>query len=121
MRMIGWCICFSLLVLGLADAKNGPQHYNGHYYEFVSAKVTFAAAKANAAKKSFRGHKGHLLHLDSYYEARFVRYELQKLQGVSTSFPNTWIGSVSSLSNPKNLDSDFKYLQPFFFFHDAFS
>ncbi|MEJ5298183.1 MAG: hypothetical protein WHZ52_09120, partial [Armatimonadota bacterium] len=88
---------YRLTVLAGDPPKNTFNPANGHYYEFVRARVTWGEARDLAAQSTFNGMRGHLATITSLQEQEWVAQWLIQL------FPDTviwWIGGYQDKAAP---------------------
>jgi hypothetical protein len=69
-------------------------YFNGHYYEYVSTSLSWTAAKAAAAGRSFYGRKGYLVTISSEAENNFIWKLIAKNSWIGMSCVNTEINSA---------------------------
>ena len=82
---------FAALALCLSSTVHAQMVYNpanGHYYERVDTKLTFDAAQADAATRTYMGFHGYLVSITSKAENDFL---INNLGG--DLIRNTWIGA----------------------------
>ena len=85
------------LLLPVAEANKGPQHFNGKYYEFIDTLRTWDQALADAKSRTFQGHQGTLVRVYDNHIMAFIK-TLRKLQGLPNynyRYPlpkATWVG-----------------------------
>jgi hypothetical protein len=67
------CLCL-LTLLGLLSIAPSQVQWagNGHYYELVTAPLTWNAARAEAESRTFMGSPGQLLTINSQGENDFI-------------------------------------------------
>jgi hypothetical protein len=69
-------------------------YFNGHYYEYVSSALSWTAAKAAAAGRSFYGRKGYLVTISSEAENNFIWKLIARDSWIGMSCVNTEINSA---------------------------
>ena len=68
-------------------STNFYNFYNGHYYEYVSAKKNWTQARDYAASKSFYGRQGYLVVISSAEENAYISQMIGQ---------NTWLGGTDN-------------------------